>query len=93
MRLKSELILRQLGDDYVIVEPEQDMVDFSRVYTLNESAAWVWSQLQSEEFTLETVVNILWSRYNLNQLQKEQIAADALKLVNLLKENGLLYDI
>ncbi|MBB6500961.1 PqqD family protein [Pedobacter cryoconitis] len=92
MRLKNGLVLRQLGDDYIIVEPELDMVDLSKVYTMNESAAWVWYQLQSIEFTLETVVNLFLDHYNLDTLSEEQIKADALKLINLFRDNGLLSD-
>lgn len=93
MRLKSELVLRQLGEDYVMVIPEHDMVDFSKVYTLNESAAWVWTQLQLKEFTLETVVNLLLDHYDLDLPHDEGIKADAQKLIDLLKDYGLLYDV
>lgn len=91
MILKSELTLRQLGEDYIIVEPEQDMIDFSKVFTLNESAACVWSKLQSKEFTLDMVVNLLLEEYGLDQSYEEMIRADAVKLIDSLEINGLLY--
>ena len=34
-------MLRHLGDEYVIIDPEQDMIDMSKVYTLNETAAFM----------------------------------------------------
>ncbi len=40
MKLREDLMLRHLGDEYVIIDPEQDMVDMSKVYTLNETAAF-----------------------------------------------------
>lgn len=93
MRLKSELTLRQLGEDYIIVEPEQDMVDFSKVFTLNESAAFVWSKLQSKEFTLEMVVDLLLEEYGLDRSYEEMIRADAVELIGALETNGLLYKV
>lgn len=40
MKLREDLMLRHLGDEYVIIDPERDMVDMSKVYTLNETAAF-----------------------------------------------------
>ncbi|MCL8000542.1 hypothetical protein M8994_20335, partial [Brucella sp. 21LCYQ03] len=56
MKLRNELTLRQIGKDYIIVEPGQDKVDLSIVYTLNETAAWLWKELYGHEFSKEDMV-------------------------------------
>ena len=63
MRLREDLVLRRVGQDHVIVDPGQDMVDMSKVFTLNDSAAWLWNQLIGKEFTSEEMVRLLTDQY------------------------------
>ena len=51
MRLNSNLILRQVGGEYMIVNPFSETMDMAQVYSLNETAAWLWKQLENKEFT------------------------------------------
>ncbi|NAW51345.1 PqqD family peptide modification chaperone [Elizabethkingia argentiflava] len=89
MRLREDLMLRHLGDEYVIIEPEQDMVDMSKVFTLNETAAVLWEALQGKEFSIEAIVEELLSRYN---VERDVAEDDARKLVDNFKKQGLLTD-
>ncbi|MBD1432243.1 PqqD family protein [Sphingobacterium sp. DN00404] len=87
MKLRTDLILRRLGREYIIVEPGQDMVDMSKVFTFNDTAVLIWERLQGREFTLETVVGVLLENYDV----KEDIARrDAFALLQTFKEHGLL---
>ena len=38
MRLNSNLILRQVGGEYMIVNPFSETMDMAQVYSLNETA-------------------------------------------------------
>lgn len=88
MKLRKDLVLRQVGKDHVIVDPGQDMVDMSKIFTLNNSAAWLWIQLQElEEFTSEKMVGLLKEQY---EVTEEQAKEDVGKLILLFKENDLL---
>lgn len=87
MKIREDLVLRHVGDDHIIVDPGQDMVDMSKVFTLNDSAAWLWEQLAGQEFTTESMVNLLVERHDLPYKQAEE---DIHKLVEVLEENGLL---
>ena len=80
-------MLRHVGDDYIIVEPGQDQIDMSRVYTLNETAAWLWEQLQGKDFTLADVTTLLLDRYEVDEQTAEQ---DAAKLIELFQIQGLV---
>ena len=53
MRLNSNLILRQVGGEYMIVNPFSETMDMAQVYSLNETAAWLWKQLENKEFTVD----------------------------------------
>ncbi|AQX04963.1 PqqD family protein [Elizabethkingia meningoseptica] len=87
MKLRKDLMLRNLGDEYVIIDPEQDMIDMSKVYTLNETAAFLWRELQGEEFSVATVTEVLLTYYNVDRAIAE---ADALRLVEDFERQGLL---
>ena len=45
MKPKSNLRLRKIGRQYMIVNTRQENVDLSDVFTLNETAAGLWQQM------------------------------------------------
>lgn len=88
MELRKDLVLRNIGSEHVIVDPGQDIVDMSTVFTLNESAVWIWTELQKmDQFTLGTIAEILMERYEVSLNQAEK---DAEKLLDLFREHNLL---
>ncbi|GHE39822.1 PqqD family protein [Sphingobacterium griseoflavum] len=87
MILREDLMLRHVGDDYIIVEPGQDQIDMSRVYTLNETAAWLWEQLQGKDFNSDDVTALLLERY---EVDRQTAAQDADALIALFQSQGLV---
>jgi len=65
MRLRSDLTLRKIGSEYMIVEPGKGMVDLSKVYSLNKTAAFLWNELQGRDFSEDDVAEILVEEYGL----------------------------
>lgn len=90
MRLKEGLTVRKIGDDYVIVAPEQGMVDLSKVYSLNETAAWLWEELDGKEFDLSTMVSLIRERYDVDELPLALVEQDMENLIKFFEQNGLL---
>lgn len=90
MRLRKDLEVRQVGEDYVIIEPDQGMMDFSKVYTLNETAAWLWNSLKNKDFTVDDVVKLLMEEYELTDNDHKTVEADAENLIAIFKKNNLL---
>ncbi|GEM68176.1 hypothetical protein SMI01S_17820 [Sphingobacterium mizutaii NBRC 14946 = DSM 11724] len=89
MKLRNDLQLRKLGNDFIIIDPGQDMIDMSKVFTLNETAAFLWEELQGKEFTEETVSQILLENYD---VQEEIALNDAKKLIQTFVKGGLIRD-
>lgn len=87
MKIKNDLVLRHIGHDYMVVDPEKGMVDMTNVYTLNETAAWLWNRLEHQEFMLSRVVDLLLQRYDVERERAEQ---DARRMIDFFRENGLL---
>lgn len=90
MRLRTDIRLRKIGEEYIIVDPGQDMVDMSKAYTLNETAAFIWNELQNIEFSVSTIAKLLQDNYNLSPKTANQ---DANELMKQLQSEGLLKDI
>lgn len=87
MKLRADLVLRTIGSDHMIVDPGQEMVDLSTVYTLNDSAAWLWEQLKGIDFTKTSIVTLLCQQYDVTE---QQALADAEVLIKDFEKQGLL---
>ena len=90
MRFKEGLTLRKIGEDYVIVAPEQGMVDLSKVYSLNETAAWLWEELGGKDFDASKMVELVRDRYDVEHLPLEDVEQDIEKLIEFFDQNGLV---
>lgn len=89
MKLKKGLVLRHIGNEYIIIEPDKGVVDMAKVYTLNEVAAWLWKQLEEKDFTVEQMEDLLMQRY---EVEYEQVQKDIGALVIQLKKQGLIVE-
>lgn len=87
MKLRSDISLRKVGNEYIIVEPSQGMVDLSKVFTLNETAAFLWEELKGKEFTDSDLVQLLLNNY---EVEEGQAKTDASILLHTFREQGLL---
>ena len=88
MRLRTDLVLRHLGDEHVLIDPGQDIMDISRVYTLNDTAAFLWKALEGKEFTAETVTIVLLKNYDIEA--SSVLEEDVNDLVSDFERHGLL---
>lgn len=87
MKLRKDLILRKLGGEHIIVDPGQDVVDMSSVYTFNETAVFLWERLKGVEFTAEEAADLLVERYDVSP---EQARRDVSGLLRTFREHHLL---
>lgn len=90
MRLREDLKLRKIGKDFIIVEPEKNMVDFSKVYSLNETAAWLWEELAEKDFTYEDVFAMFEEHYEIEGQDVDSMKEDVKILIDSFETNGLL---
>lgn len=67
MKLNKDLVLREVGGEYMIVNPFSDTVDMTQVYSLNETAAWLWQQMEGKEFSVSDLVAVLREEYEVDE--------------------------
>jgi len=89
MKLREDLTLRKVGNEYFIVEPDQGMIDLSKVFTLNETAAFLWNALQGRDFDTQSAADILIKEY---QIDQETAINDTEKILDMFKSQSLTLD-
>ena len=86
MKIKEGFTLRQICGEYVVVGEGLAQVNFNKMLSLNESAAYLWKAVQGKEFTQEDLVKLLLEQYEVTQ---EVAAKDVEKLVAIWLEQGV----
>jgi hypothetical protein len=87
MRIKENLVLRRIGNEYIIIVPDKGQVDLTEVYTLNETSAWIWEQIKDEDFTIEQITELMQQRYDVD---RERAINDVHAFVDILIKGGLI---
>lgn len=76
MKTRKGYILRSLGKEFVLVAEGLDAVDFSRMVSLNESAAFLWKSVEDKDFEAETLVELLIDEYGITRdVAEKDVAA------------------
>jgi hypothetical protein len=65
--------------EHIIIGTGVENIDFSKVISLNESAAWLWKEVEGKDFTPVTMAALLVERY---EVDADVALADAEKLTN-----------
>lgn len=86
MKIKEGFILRQICGEYVVVGEGLAQVNFNKMLSLNESAAYLWQEVSGKAFTREDLVKLLLDKYDVSE---ERAAADVDKLMAIWLEQGV----
>ena len=86
MKLKDNLTIRKIGDEYMMVSESGSSLDYTRVISLNKSAAYLVQEVQHKEFTREEWVDLLMEKYDVDKARAE---ADVEKLIDKLAKEDL----
>ena len=86
MRLKDNLTIRKIGDEFMMVSESGSGLDYTRVISLNNSAAYLVQEVQQKEFTKEDWISLLIDKYDVD---KERAESDVQVLIDKLTKEGL----
>lgn len=89
MKIKKGFELRQICGENIIISHGIENIDFSKVITLNESAALAWNKVIGKDFTEDDIVDIIFAEY---EVEKAVALEDVKKLVACWKDAGLVED-
>ena len=80
MKIKKGYILRTVCGENVIVGEGLDAINFGRMLSLNETAAWLWKQaVEQGDFTAESLANALCDEY---EVTPDQALADVKETIS-----------
>lgn len=87
MRLKENLTLRKIADEYIAILTVDGVADYTQAVALNETATYLLQETLTNEFSAEDWVKLLTDRY---EISEEQASLDIDKLLKDLREIGII---
>jgi hypothetical protein len=88
MKIKDNLILREIAGSWIIVPVAEMVVEFNGLMNLNETGAFLWKKL-AEGAEINDLVAGLLSEY---EVDEETARADVQEFISQLQEKGLLQE-
>ena len=86
MTIKEGFVLRTICGQNVVSGEGTSQVNFSKLVSLNETAAYLFKAVQGREFTAETLANLLLDEY---EVDRETALKDAESRCAHWKEIGI----
>ena len=87
MKTKNGFRLRNVCGENIIVADGIDNIDFSRIISMNESAAFLWKNIQGEDFDADRMVSLLLDEYDTDE---DTARADVEALIAKWRDAGLI---
>lgn len=84
MRIDPAYTLHTVAGEHIILLHEAEK---NKVLSLNPTSVYLWEQLKGKEFTLDEVVSLLTSAY---EVGTEQATDDAKKWIKELHDLGII---
>ena len=86
MKIKEGFVLRQMCGENIVAGEGLQHINFNKLLSLNESAAYLWQELVGKEFTQEEMTELLIARYGID---KQLAMTDSEKLMKVWAEVGV----
>lgn len=89
MTLKPDIKLRKVGDKFMLADVSDDNADITDVYTMNETAAFIWNSAAIYGTDPDVLAKLLCEEYDVDlRTAKNDVRA----LLDIWSRNGLLTD-
>ena len=75
MKIVEGFRLRDIMGQATVIGEGVDQVDFNKLITLNESAAYLWKEVEGKEFDQTTLAELLINRYSIDESLAQTDAA------------------
>ena len=79
--------LRKLGNEYILVGESMALINFNKMITLNETAAFLWQEAEKGEFDVNSLCNALFAEY---EVSPEQAMTDVSATIDSWKKAGVI---
>ena len=89
MKTVEGFILRSLGKEYIIAAEKVQSINFNKLISMNESAAYLWKSIDGKEFDAKTLADLLTEHY---EIDAETALRDSEAIIVKWKEAGIVTD-
>lgn len=87
MRIKNGFELREVCGEHVILSHGMENIDFSKIISLNDTAAFLWEEAVGKDFDEEQLTAALLDAYEVEESVARQ---DVKRVLDKWREIGLL---
>ena len=89
MKIDSKIKVRDIAGEKVVIMQGRLGADLTRIIQLNGSSEWLLEQLADRDFEVVDVVELLTSRYDVDE---QTATVDAAKWIEQLRENKIVIE-
>ena len=89
MKIDSKVKVRDIAGEKVVIMQGRLGADLTRIIQLNGSSVWLLEQLTDRDFEVADVVELLTSRYDVDE---QTATADATKWVEQLRQHKMVIE-
>lgn len=68
MKTKKGFVLRNVCGENIIVAEGKENIDFTKIISMNETAAYLWKNVEGKDFDPDTLKNLLMKEYEVEEL-------------------------
>lgn len=87
MKTKKGFNLRNVCGENIIVAEGIENIDFSKIISMNESAAYLWKNIQNRDFDADELTRLLLEEYDTDEATA---SADAKQLLQQWSQAGII---
>lgn len=86
MKAKKGFVLRNVCGENIIVAEGKENIDFTKIISMNETAAYLWKNVEGKDFDPDTLKNLLMKEYEVKETTAD---ADAKTIAKQWIEAGI----
>ena len=87
MKIKEGFTMRPLGKAFIVIGEGEEQINFNKMISMNESAAYLWDAVGGRDFTSEDLCNLLLEKYDID---RETASKDASALADAWVKAGIV---
>ena len=88
MKVKDQLVLREIAGQFVIVPVMERVKDVQSMVYISSSAAYLWQYMEGKEFTLDELVELILAKYK--NITREKAQEDIIAFLQILAKNNIM---
>lgn len=86
MKTKKGFVLRNVCGENIIVAEGKENIDFTKIISMNETAAYLWKNVEGKDFDPDTLKSLLMKEYEVKETTAD---ADAKTIAKQWIEAGI----